>query len=123
MLRIDKQHHYTWFGVESFCRLRIYDTDAGVVVVLSELADNPGRSVTNAAAELATEIAKRYELDPQTTTWLEHYGAVSYWDTGETFHETFDLLTFTWYGRNAHNVEWRRLSQEQVHKLLQEGDE
>jgi hypothetical protein len=103
MLRIDTTHHYYQYPIgksgESFCRLRIYDTEAGAVVVLSELADNPGKSVTNAAAELATEIAQRYALDPQTTTWLEHYGAFSYRDTGETGNETFDRITFTWYGQ------------------------
>ena len=129
MLRIDTIHHYPHPATrtsEAFCRLRIYDTKAGAVVVLSELADNPGISVTNTAEELATGIAQRYALDPQTTTWIEHYGPFSYHakdgDGGDPDYETFDKITFTWRGNLASGPQWKRLSPEQIKALLPDDD-
>ena len=42
------------------CRLRIN----GSVVVATELPDNPGQSITNAAPVLAIQVCKYYEISP-----------------------------------------------------------
>ena len=122
ILFVDTIHHYQNPALQTddgFCRLRIYGANVGTVIVLSELAENLGVSVTNAAAALATEIARIYPLDPDTTFWIEHYGAFSYKD-GDC-DETFDLITFTWRNRTASNAEWQRLNSDQLHKLLRES--
>ena len=122
ILFIDTIHHYQNPALQTgdaSCWLRIYSTDGGIVVVLSELAENPGVSVTNAAAALATEIARIYDLETVTTFWVEHYGAFSYTASGGD--ETFDLVTFTWRNRTASNSEWQRLNSDQLHKLLRES--
>ena len=87
MLRLNKPHHYTHptTRARAHCGLHIYDTDAGPVVILTEVADNPGISVTNTAEELATQIAAMYLLDPTTTTWIEHY-TVSAHETAKIVH-------------------------------------
>ena len=122
ILFVDTIHHYQNPALQTddgFCRLRIYGANVGTVIVLSELAENLGVSVTNAAAALATEIARIYPLDPDTTFWIEHYGAFSYTASGGD--ETFDLVTFTWRNRTASNAEWQRLNSDQLHKLLRES--
>ena len=124
ILFVDTIHHYQNPALQTddgFCRLRIYGANVGTVIVLSELAENLGVSVTNAAAALATEIARIYQLDPDTTFWIEHYGAFSYKD-GDC-DETFDLVTFTWRNRTASNVQWKRLTADELHAMLPDGVE
>ena len=61
ILFVDTIHHYQNPALQTddgFCRLRIYGANVGTVIVLSELAENLGVSVTNASAALATEIAE-----------------------------------------------------------------
>ena len=124
ILFVDTIHHYQNPALQTddgFCRLRIYAADAATVVVISELAENPGVSVTNAAAALATEIARIYDLETVTTFWVEHYGAFSYTASGGD--ETFDLVTFTWRNRTASNVQWKRLTADELHAMLPDGVE
>jgi hypothetical protein len=63
------------------------------VVILTELADHPGMSVTNAAEEIAASVVLAHALPTTRTVWIEHYedGASG---TSEDPH-TFDLLTFS----------------------------
>lgn len=116
MTRIDTIHRYRHptTGKPAHCRLRIYDTEAGAVVILSELADNHGISVTNASDALATEIANIYRLNRTTTRWVEHYDRTSY-QHGKDMTETFDEITYTWslYGV-ASDPQWRRIVGEEL---------
>ena len=77
------------------CRVRIYLPDEGEaigdapVVVCSELPDNKGMSVTNAAERIAAEVLKRHGLP--TPIWIEQR-------TAETAHgpeERFALVVFS----------------------------
>ncbi|MDP9458595.1 MAG: hypothetical protein M3Q49_06425 [Actinomycetota bacterium] len=76
------------------CRVRIYlpeeERDAPVVVC-SELPDNRGMSVTNAAERIAAEVIKRHGL--AVPVWIEQR-------TAETAHgpeERFALTVFSDY--------------------------
>ena len=58
------------------CRIRIYmpedlEYDAPVVIC-TELLDNPGMSITNAAERLAAEVISAHRL-PVPLVWIEHY--------------------------------------------------
>ena len=118
--QIDTHHTYKppWSGIYARCRLRIYEHEPHTVVLLTELPDNPGISVTNWAAELATEIAAQYKLDLGRTLWIEHYPAA-----GE-HPEHFDRIRFDWgkpnrlrqqqYAPAADNPQWQRLTLEEV---------
>ena len=83
-------------GVRSACRVRLYmpaeaDETLGdaPVVIVSELANNPGTSVTNAIEQIAAEV-----MDALTPTsvpvFVEHYPTES---TGGS-EETLDLVVF-----------------------------
>jgi hypothetical protein len=98
----------------SRCRLRIYTQDGRHAVVLTEIAENQGMSITNAAEDLATEIRLVYGLNPSTTAWIEHYTPDSYRERSGRA-ETFDLVTFTWDNAGAARYpKWRRLTIEEV---------
>ena len=76
------------------CRVRIYLPDErgdAPVVVCSELPENRGMSVTNAAERIAAEVLKRHGLP--TPIWIEQR-------TAETAHgpeERFALVVFSDY--------------------------
>lgn len=61
-------------GCESKCGLRILTREDGrVVVICSELPDNPGTSVTNFVEELAGLVCVEYRIHPTRLVWIEHY--------------------------------------------------
>jgi hypothetical protein len=83
-------------SVRSACRVRLYMPDEedeafgdAPVVIVSELANNPGTSVTNAIEHIAAEV-----MDALTPTrvpvFVEHYPLEA---TGGS-EETFDLVVF-----------------------------
>lgn len=103
------------------CRVRIYErVDGGFTVLATELADNRGMSITNAAEALASQLLALFQLDPATTRWIEHYTADSY---REGAHKpSFDEVTFTWpANRQAHSPQWQQLTLEEVEILT--GDD
>ena len=87
------------------CRVRIYRPDLPVegsvrfprdeaVVICTELKNNPGMSITQAAERIAGEVISFHRL-PTPLVWIEHYqdGARG---TPEDPH-TFDLVSFESY--------------------------
>ena len=48
--------------------------DDRVVVIATELSDNPGMSITNAAEYVATAVCRQLAIDPLKLIWIEHYG-------------------------------------------------
>ncbi len=78
--------------LRSQCRIRIYSPDDpkdAPVVICSELANNLGTCVTEAAQTIAGEIIEHHHLG--RPVWIEHYPpeATNGWD------ETFDLVAFS----------------------------
>lgn len=112
-------YHHPTTGAPAHCGLRIYAGPAGRVVVLTELGSNPGISVTNAAAEIATGLAAMYRLDPVTTTWIEHYNGDSYKGRNR-IDDTFDEVKFLWRGGVATDPNWRRLTLPELRDLVTE---
>ena len=94
-------------GVRSACRVRLYVPDEAKpgeacgdapVVIVSELANNPGTSVTNAIEQIAVEVADTFN-PACAPVFVEHYPPES---TGGS-EETFDLVVF------AHDEIWEVL--------------
>ena len=79
------------------CRVRIYLPDEperdAPVVICSELSNNPGMSITQAAQTIAAEVIRGHRL-PTPLVWIEHYPAESRRPGAE---ETFDLAIFSSY--------------------------
>lgn len=134
--QLDTTHIYKppWSGIQAHCRLRIYEHDERTIVLWSEQPDNPGMSVTNYAGELATMVIEQHNLDPEHTTFIEHYPAAAY--RSGRIDESYDLVLFDWRdvstifnqvlwtqvaGPNvrhiATNPEWRPLTIEDVERM------
>ena len=82
-------------GAESCCRVRFYAPDEArdaPVVVFSEMADNEGQSVTNAAEVIAGTLIEVHDLTAGTApVFIEHYPPEAY---PIRQPESFDLVTF-----------------------------
>ena len=56
------------------CRLRIYKiTFEKVVVIVSELPENPGLTITDEGLTLIHLVCHKLALKPTKTMWLQHY--------------------------------------------------
>jgi hypothetical protein len=101
------------------CHLRIFQDKTATIIIMTELATNPGMSITNAAEGLTSKIVKQFHLNPQTTRFIEHYGQESYeLEEGRDHVDTFDEVTFSWQGKHATNPEWRPAHTEEITNLL-----
>jgi hypothetical protein len=79
-------------------------------VVLTELPDNPGTSVTNCVQQLATQLLPQVAqfsrpdpIDPRAILWLEHYDR----SPQNSFPETWDLVHLDWDGARYHSPRWQ----------------
>lgn len=107
LLIVERLYYFTFAGREGFCLLRIYqdrDHDELRTVMLSEVAGNPGPSVTNCFEHLATGIAKQYGLIAGHTVFIDHYPA----------HQSFARVHMLWTGRDFQPGEWQRLNDTEV---------
>lgn len=97
----------TFLGIHnrvSKCQIEV----KGNLVIVTELSDNPGTSVTNAAEIIATEVCKEYHIDPKELIYIEHY------PKSTIMNETWDLVKFTVEGRELTNADWKNISKEKV---------
>ena len=81
-------------GRSAHCRVRIYlpdDPGDALVVICSELPNNPGGSITNSAEVIAAGVIRAHEL-PTPLVWIEHWPK----ETAEG-QETFELVVFSSY--------------------------
>jgi hypothetical protein len=105
------------FGSHPRARVRIFeprDDREPAVVVCSELADNPGASVTNAAGEMATQVRDRY-LKGQALVWVEHYPPEARGGRPETFDTAeFDELP----DGSLCAPRWKHLGRERLELLI-----
>ena len=82
-------------GRSAHCRVRIYlpdDPGDALVVICSELPNNPGGSITNSADVIAAGVIQAHELTTPLV-WIEHWPEEST-NGGE---ETFELVVFSSY--------------------------
>jgi hypothetical protein len=89
------------------CRVRIYRPDLPVegnaardeaVVICTEVKNNPGMSVTNAAERIAGEVISFHRL-PTPLIWIERHrdGSEARGSEATEDPHTFDLVTFSSY--------------------------
>ena len=93
-LATDYIHRYRGIiGARSRCRIRLYlpqeDQDSAVVIC-SELPDNSGTPVVNAAEQIAAEIIQHFRL-PSPPVWIEHRPQE---EASNEYEEAFDLVIF-----------------------------
>lgn len=65
-----ERYHFNGLGrAESVCGVQ----RSGNTVLLTELHDNPGTSITNACVLLASELAERFNIRPEELRVIERY--------------------------------------------------
>jgi hypothetical protein len=87
----------------------------GNVVIATELPENPGASVTNAAERYASAICEEYGIPPKDLVWIEHYPPEM-----DGMPESFDRVEFE--GQEEGRIgppKWSRLSPNQVARLFE----
>jgi hypothetical protein len=119
MLTLDQIYRYRSLVAQrqGYCRLRIFKRrDGGQTVLLTEVANNPGQSITAASDVIATGLVARYQLNPATTLWIEHCPA----DASEKLTEdAYVSVKYTWKGGVAYSPRWRRLSLERAEAMVE----
>jgi len=125
------------------CRVRIYqgDVDELPVVICTELPDNEGMSITNAAEQIANEVLANHPevfatIAPSATPsirderpfiWIEHYedGARGTPEDPATFdlvefshYEPKDVLRAGEWGKEIGEPSWRPLDRASVETLV-----
>ncbi|MDQ4074920.1 MAG: hypothetical protein M3220_01600 [Chloroflexota bacterium] len=110
---IDEVFHYEVEAsrIPAMCRIRIFPLEDKTVVVATELPDNRGMPITHAAEELATQVIRRFNIDPGCLIWIEHYPIA-------VGGERFDEVDFTWNGERFHSPAWRSSSREEVEQMI-----
>jgi hypothetical protein len=103
------------------CRIRVYRLESGMTVVIAtELPDNPGTTITNAAELLATEIRQRLVTAGEAMVWIEHYQERGVVNGAPTIQETFDRVLFRWDGNRYDDPQWLPFSRKAVEQLIGE---
>ena len=118
-LRYDDVFLYRGFhACPSYCWLRIYTAPGQSVVLATELDENPGTSITNAAERLAMNVARTFGLTLDSLRWIEHYPERQGSHGRPGLPESFDLVTFTPTAQGLQSPEWTRLNPAQVEAML-----
>jgi hypothetical protein len=96
--------------------VRIYKRKNGThVVLLTDVSNNTGESITTASARIATDLVTRWKLNPKTTRWIQHTPPQA------DLPSEFAQLLFTWdTNKIADQPRWQPLTTEQVEVLTGE---
>ncbi len=92
---------FTWQGYrqEGRCRVLLFrtppGTDRAYVVVLQELADNPGPSTVADARYLVERVSRHFGFEPAGAYWIFHWGAFSFPGAWASSKELFLRATFS----------------------------
>lgn len=106
-------------GPAGCCRIRIYSkkNDGNQeakqwVVISSEIKENKGQSITNCVETLFKKVCKYYEINPEKTTWIEHYNQESYEDKDR--EEEYSLVNLS-----NKRSSWAYLKNQDLEKLIE----
>ncbi|GIV93848.1 MAG: hypothetical protein KatS3mg063_2684 [Tepidiforma sp.] len=93
---------------------RLVPTRVAAVVVLVELLDNPGASISQSWRQITGLVVQHWRLDPSATRWVRYIPA----QRGAP--EVFDELQLTWrrHALLPGSGAWAPCSREQLHAWL-----
>lgn len=90
------------------CRVRINSN----VAIATEIPDNMGMSITNAAKEVAMQVCQYYEIPMPELIWIEHYPPKA------EINESFDLVKFQIEYNCFTEPTWKPISKWEVERLI-----
>lgn len=93
--------------------------------IATEIAENPGKSVTNACEHIANQVLKDsdYVIEPESLIFLEHYSVASYNGGGKYAlqeYEHYDDVQFSWENGKAHHPQWKPMHGEELALLFEQ---
>ncbi len=73
---MNKYHYPSTYSKknDAVCGVTVYHYKDKNILIVSELLENQGTSVTNRADWLHRQLCQNYDLDPKETIFIEHYG-------------------------------------------------
>lgn len=123
MTYIDELFEFKAMPVHAFmskCGLKfVKRQDGKTVIILTDLTGydpDPGMSVTNSIANLATLVCRLYEILPDDAVFIEHYLYNRY---NSNDKETFDLVELSWDGEEFSSPLWKHLTKEEFERMLE----
>ena len=104
---------FTWYSEVAKgncrCRLRLYQISFDYsLIIVSELPDNSGRSITDESSTLINLACYQFGLAPSKVMWIEHYLS-GYLKEDETYDEVM---------RGAGYISSRRIQKQRLEELL-----
>lgn len=108
-------------GCKCQCGIDQYEKDGKVTIVLTELPNNTGTSVTNWFEELATTLYIQWlkrDYAVNDITWIEHYPYEERNGDSEGHEETWDLVLLSWTGIRFKSPSWKRIEPESLESYL-----
>ena len=110
-------HAFHWLDrpFESKCKIDLIRFNSGKgIIIMSEMEENEGTSITNASEQIATEIVKKYFLPVEDFKFIETYPY--HWKEQGI---EFDEVKYNWNGKDFEHPHWRRIKKdEDLYKLL-----
>lgn len=106
-------------GFHSCCDLTVCrDEEKPLIVIASERPDNPGASITNAAAAIATQAFREFQGGREGLIFIEHYPE----DGKEWFaKERFAQVFFETTSHEFSTPRWKHISKTDVMALIDEA--
>jgi hypothetical protein len=110
---------------EGVCGLKIFPQANGIfILVLTELDENTGASITNCYDNISTQVHQQFlsDIPVDKIIWLEHYDDNSYYDKKNN-KETFDQVNLT-YDKKLKcfsSPEWKHLGTNWITELKHIG--
>jgi hypothetical protein len=110
-----------YFRKPAHCQLEVYTRPGGTpfhVVIATELENNDGTSITNAAEMLWARVCLTLKAKPESVVMIEHYGKDS------VLEEHWSLVRFKESHRDKrdgwtlHGITWTHLEKSELERLL-----
>lgn len=117
----DQIFYYAGFGgCDSWAHLRVFQEGGALpVVIVGELDDNPGTSVTNFAEELAELIALGFFPEGREFVFIEFYaGQIDQWREDRTPSYSMTTFDLSAAGRGLGAPTWSYKEPEVVEQLV-----
>ena len=112
-----KMHYKGFWNCDSICGVEVYKKDKTIVVVFTELDDNPGTSITNVIEHLATAFKNVFlkNVPREQIIWIEHYPPNPHVDRGDTYDQVDFSVSLGSDGVTVvyKNPKWRRIKWEE----------
>lgn len=104
------------WDIESKCGLKIIQRADNTVVIVTELPDNPGTQITSFSSELAQQIAKTHNINPEELVYIEHSPDMQ--SKLSFYSESFYLVNFEIENGKFSSPQWEKFTKEQVDQLM-----